>query len=60
MIIIITRMNANPPLTRDRSVFSQWMCSMHNEVNVRLGKPVFDCSKVDERWLHGWKDGSCD
>jgi hypothetical protein len=20
---------------------------------------MFDCSKVDERWIDGWKDGSC-
>ncbi|KAI0234950.1 FAD-linked sulfhydryl oxidase ALR [Lamellibrachia satsuma] len=40
--------------------FSQWLCRMHNQVNVKLGKPTFDCSKVDERWKDGWKDGSCD
>ena len=33
---------------------------MHNEVNRRIGKKEFDCSKVDERWCDGWKDGSCD
>ena len=22
----------------------------HNEVNVRLGKPAFDCNLVDQRW----------
>ena len=33
---------------------------MHNDVNRRIGKEEFDCSKVDERWLDGWKDGSCD
>ena len=54
------RMKTHPPSTQDRHVFSHWMCDMHNEVNERLGKPIFDCSKVDERWLHGWKDGSCD
>jgi len=26
------------------------MCEMHNEVNERLGKDIFDCSRVDERW----------
>ena len=40
--------------------FSRWMCELHNEVNQRLDKRTFDCSKVDERWLEGWKDGSCD
>ena len=33
---------------------------MHNEVNRRIEKEEFDCSKVDERWRYGWKDGSCD
>jgi FAD-linked sulfhydryl oxidase len=33
---------------------------MHNEVSRKIGKAEFDCSKVDERWKDGWKDGSCD
>ena len=36
------------------------MCEMHNRVNVKLGKPEFDCSKVFQRWRDGWEDGSCD
>ena len=54
------RLIVSPPATENRVQFSRWMCGLHNEVNERLGKPVFDCSKVDERWLDGWKDGSCD
>eukprot|EP00466_Bigelowiella_natans_P017950 jgi/Bigna1/48701/estExt_Genewise1.C_300142 len=50
----------NPPRVKSRSEFSQWMCKMHNEVNSRLGKAQFDCAKVDERWLDGPSDGSCD
>ncbi|KAI9599492.1 ERV/ALR sulfhydryl oxidase domain-containing protein [Syncephalis fuscata] len=38
----------------------QWLCQMHNEVNERLGKPAFDCRRVDERWRDGPADGSCD
>ncbi|KAL3877265.1 hypothetical protein ACJMK2_034998 [Sinanodonta woodiana] len=49
----------NTPDTSSRYKFSQWMCQLHNEVNRKLRKPEFDCQKVDERWLHGWKDGSC-
>lgn len=56
----LIRLKSHPPATRTRVQFSQWMCGLHNEVNQRIGKPIFDCSKVDERWLHGWKDGSCD
>ncbi len=54
------RLQTHPPLVQNRDCFAHWMCEMHNEVNERLGKPQFDCSKVHERWLDGWKDGSCD
>uniref|UniRef100_A0A250YC34 Sulfhydryl oxidase n=1 Tax=Castor canadensis TaxID=51338 RepID=A0A250YC34_CASCN len=54
------RIGRNQPDTRTRASFSQWLCRLHNEVNRKLGKPDFDCSKVDERWRDGWKDGSCD
>ena len=54
------RVKHHPPDTRSRAAFSRWMCETHNEVNERLGKPVFDCSKVDERWRDGPSDGSCD
>ena len=54
------RLRSHPPDTTDRVRFSRWMCELHNEVNQRLDKKQFDCSKVDERWLEGWKDGSCD
>lgn len=48
------------PLTLDskRSI-SQWLCRFHNEVNQMLGKEVFDCKKLDERWKNGPKDDSC-
>ncbi|MBN3280037.1 ALR oxidase, partial [Polyodon spathula] len=54
------RLKSNQPDTTSRNSFSQWMCRLHNDVNVRIGKPEFDCAKVDERWRDGWKDGSCD
>ena len=54
------RLKTMQPDTSSRHNFSQWMCRLHNDVNKRIGKPVFDCSKVDERWRDGWKDGSCD
>ena len=40
--------------------FAQWLCRLHNKTNIKLGKPVFDCSKVFERWKDGPTDGSCD
>lgn len=56
----IRRLKTNQPDTRSRHALSQWLCGIHNDINVRLGKPEFDCSRVDERWRDGWKDGSCD
>lgn len=56
----LRRLKTNQPDTRSRHTLSQWLCGIHNDVNVRLGKPEFDCSRVDERWKDGWKDGSCD
>mmetsp|Transcript_17701 Transcript_17701/g.43232 ORF Transcript_17701/g.43232 Transcript_17701/m.43232 type:complete len:204 (-) Transcript_17701:244-855(-) len=53
-------LKTNPPEVETRRKFSIWMCEMHNDVNKRQGKPTFDCSKVDERWLDGPPDGSCD
>ncbi|CAK1586526.1 unnamed protein product [Parnassius mnemosyne] len=50
----------HPPKTKSREELAKWLCERHNTVNVKLGKPVFDCSKVHERWLDGWSDGSCD
>jgi len=49
-----------PPQVGSAIQFSQWMCRLHNKVNTKLGKPLFDCSRVFERWRDGWKDGSCD
>ncbi|XP_038223494.1 FAD-linked sulfhydryl oxidase ALR [Zerene cesonia] len=50
----------NPPKTKSREELAKWLCERHNKVNVKLGKPKFDCSKVHERWKDGWLDGSCD
>ncbi|KAM9467184.1 FAD-linked sulfhydryl oxidase ALR [Salvelinus alpinus] len=55
-----TRLKTNQPDASSRHALSQWLCGVHNDVNARLGKHQFDCSRVDERWRDGWKDGSCD
>ncbi|PPQ62882.1 hypothetical protein CVT24_006280 [Panaeolus cyanescens] len=52
--------NQHPPNVSSRAALSQWLCERHNEVNKKLGKEAFDCSKVDERWKDGPADGSCD
>ncbi len=45
----------SPPDTGDNKRFSLWLCSVHNSVNERLGKPLFPCEleAIKERW------GSC-
>ena len=43
----------HPPQVGDSQSLSQWACRLHNLVNVRLGKPEFDCSKVFQRWRDG-------
>ncbi|KAI9216827.1 FAD dependent sulfhydryl oxidase [Blastocladiella britannica] len=48
-----------PPATESRDAISQWMCVMHNDVNRRLGKPEFDCSRVLERWKESMDRARC-
>ncbi|XP_056642516.1 FAD-linked sulfhydryl oxidase ALR [Diorhabda carinulata] len=50
----------DPPQTKSQDELSQWLCKLHNKINVKIGKEIFDCSKVNERWRDGWADGSCD
>lgn len=30
--------------------FAKWMCQVHNDVNKEIGKDLFDCNNVGERW----------
>lgn len=30
--------------------FARWMCDAHNDVNRELGKALFDCNQVADRW----------
>ena len=53
-------MKKNAPDVTSRDTLSKWLCGVHNEVNLRLGRELFDCSKADERWKDGPADGSCD
>ncbi|EJT96937.1 hypothetical protein DACRYDRAFT_25371 [Dacryopinax primogenitus] len=39
-----------PPQTSSRRSASLWLCHVHNQVNKRLHKPEFDCSKLDETY----------
>lgn len=55
----ISSVKENPPKTSNRDELAKWLCERHNVVNIKLGKPEFDCSRVHERWRDGWRDGSC-
>ncbi|PVU89090.1 hypothetical protein BB561_005555 [Smittium simulii] len=50
----------SPPTLNNAKDLSTWLCNTHNKVNKRLGKPIFDCSAVFERWRDGPDDGRCD
>jgi len=52
--------DGNRPKVEGREGLGRWMCEAHNEVNRKLGKPVFECGRWEERWRTGWKDGTCD
>lgn len=40
----------HPPVVESGDEFAQWMCKVHNVVNVRLHKPTFNCERVHARW----------
>lgn len=43
-------MDEIPPELESRDALSDWMCRAHNRVNQQLGKPLFPCERVRERW----------
>ncbi|KAI0028820.1 ERV/ALR sulfhydryl oxidase domain-containing protein [Vararia minispora EC-137] len=45
-----------PPQTSSRRSASLWLCSVHNRVNERLGKPRFDCAHLDATYDCGCGD----
>lgn len=48
------------PVVDTQDKLGRWLCAAHNEVNVKLGKPTFDCNLWKQRWKDGWEDGRCD
>lgn len=37
-----------PPQTSSRNAAAGWLCFVHNLVNERLEKPIFDCNKIGD------------
>ncbi|SCU90943.1 LAME_0E10594g1_1 [Lachancea meyersii CBS 8951] len=44
----------NAPRVDSREELGKWMCDAHNDVNRKLGKPIFDCNLWEKRWVNGW------
>ncbi|KAK6199201.1 ERV/ALR sulfhydryl oxidase domain-containing protein [Scheffersomyces amazonensis] len=44
----------NEPKVETQDNFGKWLCEAHNEVNVKLGKPKFNCNLWKQRWKNGW------
>lgn len=45
-----------PPQTSSRTAAAGWACHVHNQVNERLGKDIFDCSKIGDFYDCGCGD----
>lgn len=43
----------NPPDVTNRESISQWACNVHNIVNKRLEKPIFDCKTISQFYKCG-------
>ncbi|KAI9189700.1 hypothetical protein H9P43_001133 [Blastocladiella emersonii ATCC 22665] len=48
------------PHLGSRDELSQYLCKLHNKVNLRLGHAIFDCNKVGDRWKCGCADADDD
>ncbi|KAJ3204866.1 hypothetical protein HDU67_009246 [Dinochytrium kinnereticum] len=53
-------LEAHPPVVEDRISLSQWACEVHNVVNKRLSKPIFDCKTVLEHYKCGCSEDDVD
>ncbi len=40
----------NPPKSKTREELVYYMCDIHNIVNKRLNKPIYDCKKAFDIW----------
>ncbi|KAJ1979862.1 Flavin-linked sulfhydryl oxidase of the mitochondrial IMS [Dimargaris xerosporica] len=44
------KMTDKPPPLDSRKELAQWLCHLHNDINEALGKQLFNCDQVDQRW----------
>lgn len=45
-----------PPQTSSRNAAAGWLCFVHNLVNERLKKPIFDCNNIGDFYDCGCGD----
>jgi hypothetical protein len=45
-----------PPQVSGRNAAAGWACFVHNQVNERLKKPIFDCNKIGDFYDCGCGD----
>ncbi len=43
-------LSEQPVMVDSRKDFMEYICSIHNTVNARIGKKKFDCSLVTDVW----------
>lgn len=49
-------MQKYPPQVSSRTSAAAWACHVHNEVNKRLKKDIFDCAKIGDFYDCGCGD----
>lgn len=49
-----------PPQTSSREAASQWGCFVHNIVNEKLHKEIFDCNEISDKYNCGCADDEKD
>jgi Erv1 / Alr family len=47
-----------PPRLDSRKDIAEWTCEAHNVVNDRLGKPSYNCTGIEKKYLCGCDEGS--
>lgn len=55
-----TNIEKSPVKVESRTDLCLWLCQQHNQVNEKLGKPLFQCNmkNLDERWRKS-SSGKC-
>ena len=44
-----------PIQTKSKAQLSNWFCQLHNSVNIKLNKSIFDCEKLNQNQCNSCK-----